>query len=126
MYLKISGGQEIVTKKIEEYKKKYPELKHTRKKERDGKTLGEFPMTCKGVWDMCTDTLESDRVMIEIKSIVFVGLKHFVIMSDELSDLQKKRLKETLEAQTKAELEKGAFVTITDKAMKKFLESQKK
>ena len=124
---RIHGTQDAVDKLIAKYRKIYPELKHTRKTERDGKTLSEEAFSAKVKWNNYTDTLESDRMEIEIMSKCMTGIEDFNIMdyNNELSDLQKKELKETFTKQMRSAFEKSAAVTVIDKKMKQFLETLK-
>lgn len=122
---KIEGSQEAVTKKIEEYKTKHHGLKHTRKTQRDGRKIIDFPVSYRCVWNICTDTLESDHIKIVITSNVLIGLENFVIGSSQLSDLQKKQVVEMHKKAMRDNLEKNAVVTITDKAMQRYFSAQK-
>lgn len=121
----VNGDPESVTKKIEEYKGKYPGLKHIRKTQRDGKNFNKFPVSYKCVWDIRTDTLESKRMKIVIESQSLIGLENFVILSNQLSDLQKKDLKEMHKKTIRDGLEKNAVITITDKVLKEYFSSLK-
>lgn len=119
----VNGGSESVTKKIEEYKKKYPGLKHIRKTQRDGRIFNKFPVSYKCVWDIRTDTLESKRMKIVIVSQSLIGLENFVILSNQLSDLQKNEVKEMHKKTMRDGLEKNAVITITDKVLKEYFAS---
>ncbi|MBQ7209189.1 MAG: hypothetical protein IJS01_15445 [Lentisphaeria bacterium] len=124
-------NQEMVAKKIEEYKKKYPNLKHSRQEEQDEKEFSHAAEDgmATGVlkWTNRTDTLESERVKITITSKI---LNHVdvTLMVEGLSKLEKRKLAEELKkgARTAFEMHARVNVEITDKVMKKYFETLKK
>ena len=92
-------NQEMGAKKIEEYKKKYPNLKHSRQEEQDEKEFSHAAEDgmATGVlkWTNRTDTLESERVKITITSKI---LNHVdvTLMVEGLSKLEKRKWAEEL------------------------------
>ena len=121
----VKGDSVSVAQKIAEYKKKFPNLKHTRKAEKDEKTITRDDGRATIKWTIYTDTLESDRVKIVITSNVLDNLD-VTFWNAEMSKLEKKKLSELLKTHVRKEYEETAEVVITDKAMKKYFESLKK
>lgn len=122
---KIKGDSVSVTQKIAEYKKKFLDLKHTRKAEQDERTITYDDRQTTVKWTIYTDTLESDRVKIVITSNN-VNKIDVTIWIDGMSKLEKKKLSEYYKTCIREEYEKTAEVVITDKAMKQYFESLKK
>ena len=124
----IDGSQESVEKKIAEYKKKFPGLKHTRTTQQDGKNFSKQGVYMKVKISIISDILESERIKIVIisKKPDYISVRISHIYDQELSDLQKKELITRLENQIRQGCIKNAEVTITDKKMKNYFESLKK